>query len=112
MQLFLIVLNKIEKLDDLLEKLMQQGYTGATILSSTGMVKTLAHTSEDYPIFGALRHLIDLDHEENKTIFMVLQDNQVETVKGIIRDVLGDLSLPDTAILFTLPVLSAEGIGF
>ena len=112
MQLLLIVLNKIEKLDDILVKLMQQGFSGATILNSTGMIKTLAHTREDYPIFGTLRYLIDLDHEENKTIFMVLQDNQVETVKGIVRDVVGDLSLPDTAILFTLPVLSAEGIGF
>lgn len=112
MQLLLIVLNKVEKLDDLLESLMEQGFTGATILSSTGMMKELAKNSEDFPIFGTFRFQLDLDREENKTIFMVLKDGQVETVKKIIRKVVGDLSKPDSAIVFTLPILSAEGIGF
>ena len=112
MQLLLIVLNKVEKLDDLLESFMEQGFIGATILSSNGMMKELAKNSEDFPIFGALRFQLNLDREENKTIFMVLKDDQVETVKKIIRKVIGDISKPDSAIVFTLPILSAEGIGF
>ena len=52
---------------------------------------------------------MDPDREESKTIFMVLKDEKVEVVKGIVREVIGDLSQPDTAVLFTLPVLSAEG---
>lgn len=112
MQLLLIVLNRVEKLDEILEKLMQYGFTGATIINSTGMMKELAKNIENYPIFGTLRYLIDMDREENKTIFMVLKDEQVEKAKEIIRQVIGDLSKPDSAILFTLPILSAEGIGF
>lgn len=112
MQLLLIVLNRVEKLDEILEKLMQYGFTGATIINSTGMMKELAKNIENYPIFGTLRYLIDMDRDENKTIFMVLKDEQVEKAKEIIRKVIGDLSKPDSAILFTLPILSAEGIGF
>jgi len=112
MQLLLIVLNKIEKLDDLLEKLIEKGISGATILNSTGMVRQLAKHSEDYPIFGVLSYLIDLDREENKTIFMALKDEQVEQVKEVVRQVIGDLSQPDTAVLFTLPILSVEGVAF
>lgn len=112
MQLLLIVLNRVEKLDEILEKLMQHGFTGATIINSTGMMKELAKNIENYPIFGTLRYLIDMDRDENKTIFMVLKDEQVEKAKEIIRKVIGDLSKPDSAILFTLPILSAEGIGF
>jgi len=112
MQLLLIVLNKVEKLDRLLEKLMENGITGATILSSTGMARELAKHGEDYPIFGTLRFLINPDRKESKTIFMVLKDEQVDVVKKVVREVIGDLSKPDTAILFTLPVLSAEGVGF
>ena len=41
MQLLLIVLNKIELLDTLLGKFMDNGIQGATIFSSTGMVKEL-----------------------------------------------------------------------
>lgn len=112
MQLLLIVLNRVEKLDALLEKLFEQGISGATILNSTGMARQLSKYSEDYPIFGMLRYLSDLDREESKTIFMVLKDEQVEIVKKVVKLVIGDLSQPDTAILFTLPMLSAEGVGF
>lgn len=112
MKLILIVLNKVEKLDDFLEGLMDQGITGATILNSTGIVRELAKKSNDYPIFASMRFLLNSDHQESKTIFMVLKDEQVEVVKKVIRDVIGDLSQPDTAVLFTLPVLSAEGVGF
>lgn len=112
MQLLLIVLNKVEHLDDLLENLMEHKITGATIINSTGMVRELAKINEDYPIFGTFRFFLDLERKENKTIFMVLNDNQVQTVKNVVRQVLGDLSQPDTAVLFTLPVLSAEGVDF
>lgn len=110
MQLLVTVINKTEKLDDLLGELVDQGFTGATILSSTGMMRALAKNIENYPIFGTLRFLNDNDREESNTVFMVLRDEQVDTVKGIIRKTLGDLSQPDSAILFTLPVLSTEGI--
>ena len=55
MKLLLIVLNKTEKLDELLEKMMDKGITGATIFNSTGMARELAKHSEDFPIFGTLR---------------------------------------------------------
>ena len=112
MKLVIIVLNKIEKLDDFLESMMDQGISGATILNSTGMVKELAKRSNDYPIFASIRFMLDLDHQESKTIFMVLKDEQVETVRKVVREVIGDLSKPDTAVMFTLPVLTAEGVGF
>ena len=42
MKLVLLVLNKVEKLDDFLEGLAEHGITGATIVNSTGMVKELS----------------------------------------------------------------------
>lgn len=112
MRFLLIVLNKVELLDILLEKLMDTGVCGATILSSTGMVRELAKFNEDYPIFGTLRFLLDPDRQESKTIFMVLKEDKLEEVKEVIRQVIGDMSKPDTAVMFTLPVLSAEGVEF
>ncbi|NLY96136.1 MAG: hypothetical protein GX082_01670 [Clostridiaceae bacterium] len=110
MQLLLIVLNKVEKLDDLLETFLEEGYSGATIINSTGMISKMAKHMENYPIFGSLRFLVDFDREENITIFMALKDEQVESVKKIVRNVIGDLSQPNTAVMFTLPILSVEGI--
>lgn len=112
MQLLLIVLNKIEKLDKLLETFLDKGFKGATIISSIGMVSELGKNIENYPIFASLRYLIDQDRKENKTIFMALKDEQVEPAKRIVREVIGDLSKPNTAVLFTLPILTSEGIEF
>ncbi|HBN82832.1 MAG TPA: hypothetical protein DDZ89_03210 [Clostridiales bacterium] len=108
MQLLLLVLNKVELLEKLLESFADKGVKGATILNSVGMARELA----DYPIFGSLRFLIDLDRQESKTIFIVLKDEQVEMVKETVRQVVGDLSKPDTAVMFTLPVLTVEGVEF
>ena len=112
MQLMVMVLNRVEALDSLLERFMEDRICGATILNSTGMVKELAKSSEDFPIFGTLRMLINPDRKESKTLFMVLTDEKVEKAKKIIRDIVGDLSEPDSAVVFTLPVLSTEGVEF
>lgn len=117
MQMLLVVLNRVERLDPLLEAFMEQGLGGATILRSTGMVKMLAKNVkniEDSPLFASLRFLLEDDGErtENHTFFMILQDEKVETAKQTVREVVGDLSQPNSAIMLTLPVLSAEGVGF
>lgn len=110
MQLMFIVLNKVEALDSLLEEMMKNGVRGATIMNSTGMAHELAKSGEDFPIFGTLRLLLDPERSESKTIFMVLREDEVDKVKNIVKSVIGDLSKPDTGIIFTVPVSSAEGI--
>ena len=111
MQLLLLVLNEVELLDPLLEAMMAGGVRGATILNSTGMARELVSKHEDYPFFGTLRILLDPDREESKTVFMVVKEEEVPHVKEVIRSVVGDLTKPDTAVLFTLPVIDVEGIG-
>ncbi len=110
MQLMLMVLNQVELLDPLLEALMEEGIRGATILNSTGMARELSK-NEDYPFFGSLRMLLDPDRKESKTLFMALEEEQVSVVKKVVHSVVGDLNQPDTAVLFTLPILDVEGIG-
>ena len=112
MQFLLIVLNKVEILDTLLSQLMDNGIHGATILNSTGMIRELSKTSDDFPIFGTLRYLIDPDRKESKTIFMVLKDEQVEEAKNIVRQVVGDIA--NLILLLCLPCLfcQQEGLGF
>lgn len=112
MQLLLLVLNQVEKLDALLDALMEQGISGATIMNSVGMVRELAGRNEYQPIFGSLWFLNDPDRKESKTIFLVLNNEQITKARSVIYQVIGDLSQPDTAVLFTFPVLSAEGIGY
>ena len=111
MQLLVLVLNKLEVLDELLTQMASAGISGATILNSTGMATTLVHhTEEDVPLFGILRKMLNPDREESKTIFTVLKEEQFETAKEIINRVTGGLSKPNTGIVFTLPINSVEGL--
>ncbi|MFA5562462.1 MAG: hypothetical protein WDA00_07495 [Eubacteriales bacterium] len=112
MQLLLIVLNKVELLDPLLKRLLDEELCGGTILSSTGMLRELARSTEDLPLFGALRLHLNPNRKESKTILLALDETKTERAKEIVRDVIGDLSKPDTAVMFTLPILSAEGVEF
>jgi hypothetical protein len=110
MQLLLLVLNQVDKLDDLIDALIIKGISGATIWDSIGMLRELADRDEYQPIFGSQWFLDNPERKESKTIFLVVNEKQTETVKGVIRQVIGDISQPDTAVLFTLPILSVEGI--
>jgi hypothetical protein len=111
MRLILIVLNKIELLETLLKKLAEEEISGATILNSTGMLRELSKNA-DVPIFGSWRFHINLERSESKTIFLALEEEKVEKAKAIIREVIGDISKPDTAVMFTLPILDVEGVEY
>ena len=113
MQMLLIVLNRTDKLNPLLDAFMEKNIKGATILKSTGMVKMLAKDIEHYPIFGSLRSLWDSEErKDSRTLFLILPEELVETAKECVRTVVGDLSKPDTGIMVTMPLLSAEGMNF
>ncbi len=110
MQLLVLVLNKVEVLEELMTQMASGGISGATILNSTGMATTLLNSEEDVPLFGLLRKVLNPDRVESKTIFTVLKDEQIDTAKEIINRVTGGLSNPNTGILFTLPINSVEGL--
>ncbi|MDO4572657.1 MAG: hypothetical protein Q4C13_04745, partial [Clostridia bacterium] len=65
---------------------------------------------EPPPIFGSLRQFINPAHESGKMFFMVLRDEDVPRVRAVIHQVAGDLKLPNTGILFTVPVMNWEGV--
>lgn len=114
MKCMFIILNKVEALDDLLAKLGDNGINGATILSSTGMAHRLLseHENAAERFLGSMRFLLNPQREENKTVLCVLREDQVLLARAAVHAVLGDLSQPDTGIMFTIPVDFIEGGSF
>lgn len=111
MKLLILILNKIELLDELLEAMADAQIGGATILHSRGMARELYNSGhEDDMFLGSLRAILDPDREENLTILTVVREEQVQLAVQVIEKVVGDLSKPDTGILFTLPVDYIKGI--
>lgn len=109
MELLVLVLNRIELLDQLLIKLSNEDIRGATIISATGMASELAD-SENARMLGSLRILLKQSRPESKLIFIVLPQEKIQTAKDVIHAVVGNLSLPHTGILFTLPLSYVEGL--
>ena len=106
MKLLVLVLNKEEYLDDILEAFVEVGITGATILDSVGMGHKLAY---EVPIFAGLRKSIKTS-DYNKTIFSVVQEDDIleEAVKLIGQII--NLDDPGTCLLFVVPLLMVKGL--
>ena len=114
MQLMVIILKRVECLDTLLTRFADYGVYGATILDSNGMASELAanHDEEEFLFLGSLRTIFNQEREHSKTIMMVVKDGQVDDLRDITNEVVGDLSKPNTGILFTTPISSIYGGSF
>ncbi|MBH1942426.1 hypothetical protein I5677_16110 [Mobilitalea sibirica] len=111
MQLLILILKKVELMEDIIKQLAESGVKGGTILEGTGMAKALINM-EDLPVFGMLRRILaDEDKETCKLMMFVLKDDQVMTTRGAIKKVIGDLSIPNTGIMFSIPITYVEGLG-
>lgn len=109
MQVIFVVLNKIECLEDLLARLKKAGVNGGTIIESTGMVKSLDDSDESY-LLGSLRLFLDNPRPDSKTIFFIVNDDQVDIVRKTVDDVLEGINNPNTGIMFGIPISFADGL--
>ena len=76
-----------------------------------GMLQYIGHDTVEPPsIFGSLRQYLNPDHENNKTVFTLLRDEQVQTAIDIVNKETGGLGRPNVGIVFTLPVSHTEGL--
>ena len=107
MKLLILFLNKVEKLEEVLEGFVEIGITGATVIDSIGMGHIL---SEEVPIFAGLRFMFAGAKPHNKTIFSVIKDEKEEEAIRLLQKILGDLKKPGTGIVFTIPLDRVEGL--
>lgn len=109
MKLLFFVLNRVEKLEPVLNKLEHIGLRGATVLQSRGMAMTLENYF-DGSFIGSLRAVMEPDREENRTVFMVLKEEDVAKAIEAIEEVAGSFDAPNSGIAFTLPLDFVKGI--
>ncbi len=107
MKLLILILNKVEKLEEVLEGFIEIGITGATVIESVGMGQIL---SEEVPIFAGLRFMFAGAKPHNKTIFSAIKDEKEKPAIKLLQDILGDLNDPGTGIVFTIPIDKIEGL--
>jgi nitrogen regulatory protein P-II 1 len=106
MKLLLIVLNSAEKLEEVLEGLIETGVTGATVVDSVGM----GHIMEDVPLFAGMRSLFRAARPRNNMIFSVLGDAQAPEVLDVLSKILDCAHPRGAGIAFTVPIDAAIGV--
>lgn len=104
-----IVLNRVEKLDKLLEELRAAGIGGATVMNSIGMAHELGGLEDSHSV-SAFRAFLGMRHSENRTIFTIIDRRQVMDAREVFDRVVGDVTQPDTGIIFAVPAIFVEGI--
>lgn len=108
LELVVIVLNKIEYLTEILDGFVEEGLRGATVIDSSGMGHILANY---IPFFARFADMEEENKKHSKTIFTVV-DSAYERNKAVkvVEETIGDISQPDTAFIFSLPVNFVKGL--
>lgn len=111
MNILFLVLNEVEYLDDILDAFVDVGVKGATILDSQGMGSALSDGGKNLPFIGSLRNLLNEARPYNKTIFTVIEDDEIleDAVKAV-KEILGDMDKPGVGLMFTLPIGKIYGM--
>jgi nitrogen regulatory protein PII len=107
MKLLVLVLNKEEFTEQVLERFVDIGVPGATIIETVGMGRVL---SQEIPIFAGFVDMMAGARPSNKTIFTLVEDDMVENVRQGVEDVIGKLDQPGTGILFAVNVDYHAGV--
>jgi len=106
MKLLFIVLNTADKLEEVLEGLLEAGVGGATVVDSVGM----GHLLEDVPLFAGMRNVFEAARPKNQVIFSVVSDAQAPEIMDVMEKILDCAHGPGRGIAFTVPVDSAIGV--
>lgn len=107
MKLAVLVLNKEEFLESVLEGYIEVGITGSTIIDSIGMGHIL---SAEVPIFAGLRFMFAGSRPYNKTILSVINDDKIEPLKILVEKTLGPLAESGNGIMFFIDIAEVVGL--
>lgn len=112
MKLLFLILNKTEKLDEVLTEFARRNISGATVIESIGMARLLSHEhdEDEIPFLGSLRAFLNPEREKSKIVLTVIHEWQLEEAVSAIETVVGDLTLKDTGIVFSVPIDFTKGI--
>ena len=108
MKLMVLILNKTDALDSLLEGMSAAGLGGATIIESSGLATTLSRLDSSF-ISSSIRAILSGSEEDNRTILSVIRNDHLEIARKVVYNTVGDLSHPNTGIMFTVPIDFVEG---
>lgn len=110
--LLVLVLYNPDRLGELMAAWEGAGARGVTVLDSAGLQRRKkGDRRDDLPLLPSLRNLLEGELRRHYTVFTVAHaGEEVEHLIAVTETVTGDLNLPDTGILFTVPISYVSGL--
>ena len=108
----IMVLDDVDKLEDVMRAWQAAGSCGITILESSGAGRLLVRSGvrDDLPLFPGLHNLLAHQEIHHRTLFTVLADGvDVDAFFDATEAVVGPFDQPNTGIMVALPVLRVRG---
>ena len=111
MELLIVIIKKIELIDDIIRELKASDIHHGTIVDAKSMTTALTNWS-DVPMFGLFRNANNYEYNEDcRMMRLVLNEEQTKKVREIVERVVGNMNTPKTAVMFSIPISFWEGIG-
>ncbi len=107
MHLLIVVLNRVEKLEELLEGFIEHEIPGATILDSVGMGSVL---DREVPIFAGFRSMFAGNQPNSKVLLsLIREDAKLEQALDFVDHLLNVEGAPAGAFSIVVPVSQVRG---
>jgi hypothetical protein len=110
--MILMVLNDVDKLEDVSRAWQAAGAGGITILESSGAARLLGHIGarDDLPLFPGLRNLTARQEVHHRTLFTVVgAEVDIDAFFDATEAAVGPLDAPHTGLIWALPVIAVRG---
>jgi nitrogen regulatory protein PII len=102
MNLLVVILNRPDRLEELLEAYIENDIPGATILDSVGMGSILGR---EVPIFAGFRDVFAGNQPNSKVLFSFIEEStRVEMALDVIDALMNPPGQPGAAFSFVVPV--------
>ncbi|OIO90689.1 MAG: hypothetical protein AUK03_12580 [Anaerolineae bacterium CG2_30_64_16] len=112
-KMIIMVLDDVDKLQDVMAAWQAAGAAGITILESSGAGRlSQMGARDDLPLFPGLHSLLWRQEIQHRTLFTVVDDDvDIEALFDATEAIVGSLTDPYTGIIMALPVIAVRGGG-
>jgi nitrogen regulatory protein PII len=110
--LVVLILPDMEKGAKVLEAWEAAGVSGITVLNSTGLgrLRRRSHR-DDIPLLPSLANFLQSPEHHHQTFLSVVGSEELlDRVLAVTQETLGDMTRPDSGVIFAVPVSHAIGL--
>ncbi len=101
MNLAIIILNRIELLEDILSAFLEIDISDVNVTDSVGMNHIISH---NIPIFAGLMDSFTGSSPKSKMILVKIDSNQTERLIEVVKDICNDPDEPNSGHMILLPI--------